>query len=134
MTQPAVDAVARFLLDPEPLTPAMLGVADAQALRDRVGQYLEIGGVQSGVLPTEPQRQRVLALIYGARIVVLEDDVEKFRAEGDVTIERNLLGRITRLETARDTALALAEPASPDGGLAGDFGPYVSGWGVEDGC
>lgn len=124
-----MDAVARLLLDPEPLTPAMLGLPDQDALEDRISAYLSIAGVQGSEEPTEPQRQRALALIYSARIVTLEGEVEKFRAEGEVAIERDLLSRITRLERLRDAATLAAQPPA-DSGDAGDLGPYVSAWGV----
>lgn len=124
-----MDAVARLLLDPEPLTPAMLGLPDQGALEDRVGQYLTIAGVTGGDDPTEPQRQRTLALIYSARIVTLEGEVEKFRAEGEVSIERDLLSRIARLERLRDAATLAAQPPADSGGT-GDLGPYVGAWGV----
>jgi hypothetical protein len=125
-----VDPVERLLLDPEPLTPAMLGVADATALTTRLRQYLTIAGVGSGVTaqPTEPQRQQVLALIYGARIVVLEGQVEKFRREGKITIERDLLSRINRLTAARESALLAAVPSATDGGDS--LAPIMDEWGV----
>lgn len=124
-----MDPAARFLLDPEPLTPAMLGVADQTALEARIAQYLALRGVEGEAEPTEQQRQGVLALIYGARIVVLEGDVEKFRAEGEVTIERDLQSRIARLAAARDVALALALPeASAE---RADFAPFFGEWGVR---
>lgn len=126
-----MNPVERLLLDPEPLTPAMLGVADETALRARLIQYLSIGGMgdEQHAQPTEPQRQRALALIYGARIVVLEGEVEKFRREGKITVERDLLGRITRLAAARDAALLAATPA-PEGEGGSDFGPLIEPWGV----
>uniref|UniRef100_UPI00258E71B3 hypothetical protein n=1 Tax=uncultured Deinococcus sp. TaxID=158789 RepID=UPI00258E71B3 len=120
------------LLDPEPLTPAMLGVADEAALTARLGQYLVIAGVEASGTPTEPQRQRVLALIYGARIVVLEGQVEKFRAEGEITLERDLQSRITRLATARDAALLLAQPVVV--GESNTFAPLMEPWGVAGEC
>lgn len=124
-----MDPAARFLLDPEPLTPAMLGVADQEALQSRITQYLALRGVSGETEPTEQQRQGVLALIYGARIVVLEGEVEKFRAEGEVTIERDLQSRIARLAAARDVALALALPeASAE---RADFAPFFGEWGVR---
>ena len=118
------------MLDPEPLTPAMLGVADEAALTARLRQYLIIAGVEAAGTPTEPQRQRAMALIYGARIVVLEGEVEKFRREGKITVERDLLSRINRLASARDAALLAAVPVPEDGGPAGDFGPLIEPWGV----
>lgn len=124
-----MDPVERLLLDPEPLTPGMLGVADEAALTARLRQYLVIAGVEASGTPNEPQRQRALALIYGARIVVLEGEVEKFRREGKITVERDLLGRIGRLAAARDAALLAAVPA-PEGDGGSDFGPLIEPWGV----
>lgn len=124
-----MDAVARLLLDPEPLTPAMLGLATQTQLEDRLASYLELAGVTGADEPTEPQRQRALALIYSARIVTLEGEVEKFRREGKITIERDLLSRITRLERLRDTATLAAQPPA-DSGESGDLGPYIGAWGV----
>lgn len=124
-----MDAVARLLLDPEPLTPAMLGLPDQDALEARIGAYLSIAGAAEGDDPTEPQRQRALALIYSARIVTLEGEVEKFRREGKITIERDLLSRIARLERLRDAATLAAQPPA-DSGDSGDLGPYIGAWGV----
>ncbi|GGO22167.1 hypothetical protein [Deinococcus humi] len=124
-----MDPAARFLLDPEPLTPAMLGVANQEALEARIAQYLTLRGVAENAEPTEQQRQGVLALIYGARIVVLEGEVEKFRAEGEVTIERDLQSRIARLAAARDVALARAHPEVSTEGA--DFAPFFGEWGVQ---
>ncbi|CAM3666807.1 hypothetical protein [Deinococcus frigens] len=124
-----MDAAARFLLDPEPLTPAMLGVADQAALTARIAAYMTLRGIQANAEPSEAQRQGVLALIYGARIVVLEGEVEKFRAEGEITIERDLQSRIIRLAAGRDMALALSVTTAEAAG--GDFAPFFSEWGVQ---
>lgn len=124
----ALDPVDRLLLDPEPLTPAMLGLTSKTALAERLGMYLEIAGVTGQ--PTEQQRQQAIALVYGARIVVLEGEVEKFRREGKITVERDLLGRISRLATLRDAALALSQVTTGDLG-ATSFGPVIAPWGVE---
>lgn len=122
-----MDPVQRLLLDPEPLTPALLGLATQGDLEVRLSQYLTIAGVPAGTEPTEPQRQRALALVYGARIVVLEGEAEKFRREGKITIERDLQSRIARLSASRDAALLAATPAAESAATA-DLAPYMTGW------
>lgn len=107
----------------------MLGVVGQEALETRIAQYLTLRGVEGAAEPTEQQRQGVLALIYGARIVVLENEVEKFRAEGEITIERDLQSRIIRLTTARDMALALSVGTAET--VGGDFAPFFGDWGVQ---
>lgn len=124
-----MQALERFLIDPEPLTPELLGLTTVRALEERIELYMEVAGITSAAEPTEAQRSHVLALIYGARIVVLEGEVEKFRAEGQLSVERDLKSRISRLDAARTQAWIRATA----GGTAADdgfFGPIVDGWGV----
>ncbi len=113
----------RLLLDPEPLDPAMLGVADEDVLRERLGKYLQLSGFVADpdtptLQPTLAQWQQTLALIYGARIVVLEGQADEFEAVGEVKLKMSVMTRITRLTDLRDAALAavtaaLTPPAPP---------------------
>lgn len=123
-----MEPVERFLLDPEPLTPAMLGLTSQSDLEERIGDYLTIAGATD--TPTEPQRQQVLALIYGARIAVLEGKADKFRAEGDITTERDVMARIARLERLRAAAEAASQAAETGGAVTEAFLPTMEPWGV----
>jgi hypothetical protein len=114
-----VNPLDRLLLEPEPLSPAMLGMADEDELRARLGKYLQVAGFVSDpaqplLQPTEVQRQHVLALIYGARIVQMEGELEEFEAVGDVRLKFNVGNRLARLTGLRDAALAaMTPPAAP---------------------
>ncbi|UQN06293.1 hypothetical protein [Deinococcus sp. QL22] len=128
--------VDRLLLDPEPLTPELLGLADQNALKTRLTAYLRLAGfvpdpAQLELQPTEVQRQHAVALIYGARIVVLEEKVEEFEAVGEVKIKQAVMARVARLTVLRDAALAAMQvvPAEDSGGLS--FAPTLTAWGVE---
>ncbi|UQN04858.1 hypothetical protein [Deinococcus sp. QL22] len=129
-----MNPVDRLLLDPEPLTPERLGLETEEALRARLGKYLHLAGfvrdpVQPALQPTEAQRQHALALIYGARIVVLESQVEEFEAVGEIKVKLSVMNRIARLTALRDVALAAMVPVGDGGGLG--FAPMITAWGVE---
>lgn len=129
-----MNPVERLLLDPEPLTPAMLGVADEDELRTRLGKYLKLAGFvydssQPNLHPTEAQRQHTLTLIYGARIAALETQVEEFEAVGEVKLKFSVMNRIARLSALRDAARAAMVPVSEQ--TDGTFPPMLTAWDVE---
>jgi len=102
-----VEPDARLLIDPEPITPADLGLASQKELEDRLSQYVELALSREGVTPEQVYRH-ALALVLGARIKTLEGNADKFRAEGELTTERDIMSRIRRLEGLRDAALQAA--------------------------
>jgi len=61
-------------------------------------------------------------------ITTLSRKVERFRAEGEITVEQDVVKRIELLEA--DLLLAQSAAAIEVPGLA-LFGPVVGGWGVD---
>lgn len=76
----------------------------------------------------DPERiyQRVKAHLLRNWITSLTRDADKFRAEGDVIVETNILGRIALLQGD----LLLAQSAGVVFEVA-SYGPTVQAWGVE---
>lgn len=128
-----MNPVERLLLDPEPLTPELLALPDLDALKTRLKAYLRLAGYTPEAELTEAQRQHVLALIYGARIVVLEEKVEEFEAVGEVKVKQAVMARVARLTVQRDAALAAMKVVPVEQAQAGGLGfaPILSAWGVE---
>lgn len=99
---------------------------EEQAFSDRVKTW--------GRLAEETQpdgtRRYAMVKVYLLRtwITVLSRKVEKFRAEGEITVEQDVVKRIEVLEA--DLLLAQSAAAIEVPGLA-SFGPVVGGWGVD---
>ncbi|GAA3995249.1 hypothetical protein GCM10022631_01770 [Deinococcus rubellus] len=105
-----------------------LGLSDAQYV-SRVQAW------QTLAEETQPDELRryftVKAYLLRTWITALTRKADKFRAEGDVTVERNMMARVALLKADLDVALALTlspEPTSDPADAA--FGPLIGEWGV----
>ena len=105
---PAERLVARF-------QPADLGLADQEALAARLSAYLRLAAFERPDGNASQQYQYALGEALGAQIAQLYREQDKFRREGKLTLERDIVGRIDRLSRERDAALKASEPASGAG-------------------
>lgn len=107
------------------VTAADLGLDD-DAFSDRV----KLWGQLAAGPDQDPERvyQRVKAHLLRNWITSLTRDADKFRSEGELTVETNILGRIALLQG--DLLLAQSAATVDVPGLAA-YGPTVDAWGIE---
>lgn len=102
-----------------------LGLSDAQyAARIAVWESLA-EETQPDVLRRYPS---VKAYLLRTWITALTRKVDKFRAEGELTVERDMMARIALLKVDLDVALAASLLPTDSGDAA--FGPLIGEWGV----
>lgn len=102
-----------------------LGLSDAQ-YDARIAVWESLAGeTQPDVTRRYPS---VKAYLLRTWITALTRKADKFRAEGDVTIERNMMARIALLKVDLDVALAASLPPADSSDAA--FGPLIGEWGV----
>ena len=106
------------------VSPEDLGLTP-DAFSERVKVWVQLAAA-SGDQDPERIYQRVKAHLLRNWITALTRDADKFRSEGDLTVETNILGRIALLQgdlLLAQSAGVVFEPAS--------YGPTVGAWGVE---
>ncbi len=133
MTAPARPLKPRQRLEGElNLLPSDVGLSSA-AFDDRIKLWAQLAAERAGATEAQ-QYQHLKALAIRAWITALSRKADKFRAEGDVTTERDILGRIERLEALEAAAIDQAglNPDAPaDGdGAAADTECGIVPWGV----
>lgn len=92
------------------LTGTDLGL-DEMALARRVGLWEQLAAEQGGTPQQQQARVRVTALTN--TITALMRRADKFRAEGDITTERDILGRVEVFQGWLKAAEAEVNPTSP---------------------
>lgn len=113
------------------LTAAALGMTGTQ-FSDRVKLWDKLAAEREGATAAQ-QQAHVKALALHAWIARLMGQADKFRAEGDVTVERDLMGRIRFLEpqlTAAQAAAGLTAVSAPGGRASANPAPLLEGWGI----
>ena len=109
------------------LTSKELGL-DPQAFAGRLRLWEKVTAQKGGTSQAQAAGVRVLAL--RAWVTALIGKADKFRAEGDITVERDVMARVALVQGW--LAEAEAEALTPTGSAVADvFGPSMDGWGVE---
>jgi len=106
------------------VAPEDLGLTQ-EAFNDRVRLWSQLAATGPD---QDPERiyQRVKAHLLRNWITSLSREADKFRAEGEITVETNILARIAVLQGD----LLQAQSAGVVFELA-SYGPVVGAWGVE---
>ncbi|WP_104990867.1 hypothetical protein [Deinococcus sp. NW-56] len=110
--------------------------AEALGMSERVfDRRLELWEALAGERETATNAQRqahVAYLALGAWITYLLGQADKFRAEGEVTVERDILGRVVLLRDQQDVAQVQAGLAPPTTANQGEANPapILEPWGV----
>lgn len=111
------------------LTGADLGL-DGAAFTRRVALWEQLSAEQGGTPRQQQARVRVTALTN--TITALMRRADKFRAEGDITTERDILGRVEVFQGWLTAAVAEADPTSPSSGgpRSANPAPDITGYGI----
>lgn len=104
-----------------------LGLTD-QAFGDRIDLWKRL---VAGEPDLERQYQRVKALLLRNWITALSREADKFRAEGELTIETNIVARIALLQADLASAVAGSGPPAFSPGSANPA-PVIEAWGLDD--
>ncbi|GGL18369.1 hypothetical protein [Deinococcus radiotolerans] len=101
--------------------------------RDRAALWQELAAEREAA--TEPQRTaHAQALALTALIMAQTRRADKFRAEGDITTERDILGRVAIFQgwlTAAERDAGLAPPDTSPGPRHANPNPTVDPWGLR---
>lgn len=109
------------------LTGSELGL-DEQRFAARLGLWERLAAQQRPDAPAF-QQASVRAMALRAWVTALIGKADKFRAEGDITVERDVMARIGLVKAWLLEAEAEALP--PVSSSADTFGPVMDWWGVE---
>ncbi|SEI67065.1 hypothetical protein SAMN04488058_101298 [Deinococcus reticulitermitis] len=108
------------------LTAAALGLS-ATAFEGRIELWETLAGERAGA--TDDQRRaQVASFALTAWIAYLIEQDDKFRAEGDLTTERDVLGRIALLREQQRAAQQAAGLVAPLG--TANPAPLLEPWGL----
>ena len=99
---------------------------EEQGFADRVKTW----GRLAEETQSDPAKRYPTVKVYLLRtwITTLSRKVEKFRAEGEITVEQDIVSRITLLQA---DLLEAQSAAAGEGSALASFGPVVAGWGVD---
>lgn len=111
------------------LTGADLGL-DGAAFTRRVALWEQLAAEQGGTSRQQQARVQVTALTN--TITALMRRADRFRAEGDLTTERDILGRVEVFQGWLSAAVAEADPTSPSNGgpRSANPAPDITGYGI----
>ncbi|MDL2342567.1 hypothetical protein QOL99_00190 [Deinococcus sp. MIMF12] len=112
------------------LTAEALGMSEGVFDR-RLVLWEEVAGERTDA--TESQRQaHVASLALGAWIAYLLGQADKFRSEGQITVEQDILGRVALLREQQGAAQAQAGLVAPaaNGPVTANPAPIFEPWGV----
>lgn len=109
------------------LTGSELGL-DAQRFAARLDLWERLAAQK---FPDGPDLQQasVRAMALRAWVTTLIGKADKFRAEGDITVERDVMARVGLVNTWLSEAEAETTP--PASSSADTFGPVMDEWGVQ---
>lgn len=109
------------------LTGSELGL-DAERFTARLSLWERLAAQQHPGAPAL-QQASVRAMALRAWMTTLIRKADKFRAEDDITVERNIMARVDLVKAWLQEAEAGAAP--PVATSADTFGPVIDAWGVE---
>lgn len=112
------------------LTGTDLGLDEAAFTR-RVALWEQLAAEQGGTPRQQQARVRITALTNA--ITALMRRADKFRAEGDITTERDILGRVKVFQGWLAAATAEADPTAPTstGRISANPAPEIDGYGLR---
>jgi len=114
------------------LIPADFELSES-AYESRIELWEELAGERPEASETQRQAHIRHLALTGA-IASLMRQADKFRAEGDITTEKNILGRVAILQGYQTTAeleAGLVAPVQPSGVVSANPAPEFGEWGIR---